>query len=183
MSMRPPVDRQRIEDFITRLGKAQARGRIYLVGGTAVVYRGLRGRTLDIDIAVESDEVPLLETIRRLKDELQVNVELVSPADFIPLPAGWENRSRFIGRFGELDAFYFDFDSIALTKIVRANERDLDDLVLLAKDGLVQLDALEQEVAAMLPQLGTGRYFNVDPAAVARNFAVIRQRIEQAGQG
>ena len=182
MRMRPLVDRQRIEDFLIRLGKSQTRGWIYLVGGTAVVYRGLRVRTLDIDIALEPDETQLLEAIRRLKDEVQVNVELASPADFIPLPSGWENRSRFIGPFGELDVFYFDFDSIALTKIVRANERDLDDLVLLAKDGLVQLQALEQEVAAMLPQLGTGRYFNVDPAAVARNFAAMRQRLQQLGQ-
>lgn len=181
--MRPPVDRRRIEDFLTRLGKSQMSGRIYLVGGTAVVYRGLRVRTLDIDIAIESGEAQLLEAVRRLKDELQVNVELASPEDFIPLPPGWEGRARFIGRFGNLDVFYFDFDSIALTKIVRANERDLDDLVLLAREGLVQLQALEQEVAAMLPQLGTGRYFNVDPAAVARNFEAVRQRIADAGQG
>ncbi|HEX6796798.1 MAG TPA: DUF6036 family nucleotidyltransferase [Ktedonobacterales bacterium] len=151
-------------------------------GGTAIVYRGLRGRTLGIDIAVDSDETRLLEAVRRLKDELQVNVELASPADFIPLPSDWENRAQFIGRFGTLDVFYFDFDSIALTKIVRANERDLDDLVLLAREGLVHLQALEQEVAAMLPQLGSGRYFNVDPAAVAHNFAAVRQRIADAEQ-
>lgn len=109
-------------------------------------------------------------------------MELASPADFIPLPSDWENRAQFIGRFGTLDVFYFDFDSIALTKIVRANERDLDDLVLLAREGLVHLQALEQEVAAMLPQLGSGRYFNVDPAAVAHNFAAVRQRIADAEQ-
>lgn len=41
MSMRPSVDRDRIEQFLSRLGSAtQHDARIYLVGGSALVHAG-----------------------------------------------------------------------------------------------------------------------------------------------
>lgn len=182
MSMRPPVDRARIAAFLSRLGSTNLSGRLFLAGGSALVYQGVRGGTLDIDIALESDnEAQLLETIRRLKDELQVNVELSSPGDFVPLPAGWHDRAQFIGRFGGLDVFSFDWYSIALSKLARGSERDLNDVVQLARDGLVSSDVLAQVVAETLPQLGTGRYFNIEPAAVRENLADVQQRLQGKG--
>lgn len=178
MSMRPPVDKQRIDEFLRRLGAERPSGRIFLVGGTAMVHQGLRGRTLDVDLTLEpDDDMELLQSIRRLKDEMQVNVEIVSPGDFIPLPAGWHDRSPYVGRYGNLDVFYFDFYSIVLSKIARANERDVDDVVLLIQRGFVDLAQLDATVQATLPLLGTGRYFNIAPDVVAANYAAIRQRL------
>ena len=43
MSMRAPADRARIEQFLERLGqRAHTPGRLYLVGGTTMVYEGFR---------------------------------------------------------------------------------------------------------------------------------------------
>src|SRR3972149_5710450 len=113
MSGRAPVDRQRIESFLRRLGEHyQGRGRLYLVGGTTIVFEGLRARTLDIDLTFEvdpADETQLVQAIRELKETLSVNVEQVSPADFIPLPAGYRDRCEFIGRVGGWDGFFFLF--------------------------------------------------------------------------
>jgi len=40
---REPVDRQRIEQFLTELGRRFRRpGKIFLVGGTTMVYEGFR---------------------------------------------------------------------------------------------------------------------------------------------
>lgn len=182
MSMRPPVDRERIEAFLSRLGSTNLPGRLYLTGGSALVLRGLRTGTLDIDIALESqDEAQLLEAIRHLKDELQVNVEMSSPADFVPLPAGWHDRAHFVGRFGALDVFYFDPYSVALSKLVRASERDLNDVVQLVRAGLIVPDTLAQVVADALPHFGTGHYFNIEPAAVQENLADIQRRLQEQG--
>lgn len=182
MSMRPPVDRVRIGEFLSRLGSTNLPGRLYLAGGSALVYQGVRGGTLDIDIALESDdEVRLLEVIRRLKDELQVNVELSSPADFVPLPAGWHDRAQFLRRFGALDVFVFDWYSIALSKLARGSERDLSDTERLVRDGLITLDELMRVVAEVLPQLGAGRYFNIEPSVVQENLAEVRQRLQEKG--
>jgi len=46
--MQNKVDRQRIELFLQRLGRLFTKsGRLYLVGGTTMVYEGLRQQTLD----------------------------------------------------------------------------------------------------------------------------------------
>ena len=79
MSPHQNVDRDRIRLFLERLAaRFQRPARIYLVGGTSLVYEKLREQSLDIDLAI--DVAPqfhseLLSAIRDLKDELSVNVE------------------------------------------------------------------------------------------------------------
>ena len=66
-----------------------------------MVYEGLRQQTLDITISIEvdnKDHSSFVEAVRDLKEQLSLNVEEVSPAEFIPLPKGYRERSPFIGR-------------------------------------------------------------------------------------
>jgi Nucleotidyltransferase of unknown function (DUF6036) len=96
------------------------------------VHRGIRpGQTLDIDIHITIDPADLTTEIAQLKQKLNMNIEFASPGDFIPLPAQWEARSEFIKRYGQVDAFYFDWYSIALSKTQRANRQDVLDVQLL----------------------------------------------------
>ena len=181
MSMRAPIDRERIEQFLKRLdATAHQAGRVFLVGGAVLVHGGLRGRTLDIDLVIEADnaasEQALLQAIRQIKDELQVNIERSSPADFIPLPGGWHERARWVGRYGRLEVFYFDYYSPALSKINRASERDLEDVALLLQRGLISLEGLDAAYQEIKPQLGMGKYFNADPAQFAVHYAIALQR-------
>src|SRR5207248_8036778 len=92
MSMRQSVTKADIEKFLTALGKAyRKQGRIYLAGGAALVHMGLRsGSTLDIDVVIETtNEDEMVTAIRRLVEQMQINIEFASPADFIPVPAQW----------------------------------------------------------------------------------------------
>jgi hypothetical protein len=109
MSMRPAVDKAAIESFLQQLGRTFLKpARLYLVGGAALVHLGVRpGFTQDIDIQVgEVNEGELIVAIQRLIQQMQVNVEFASPADFMPLPSQWETHARFIGRYGKIDVFY-----------------------------------------------------------------------------
>lgn len=116
MSSRPPVDHNRIEMFLQKLGQRfRQPGRDYLVGGTTMVFESFRQQTLDIDLTFELDathHASFVRSIRELKDELGANVEEVSPGDFIPLPKGHAERSQFIDRYGQLEVFHFDLYSI-----------------------------------------------------------------------
>ena len=48
MSQREEVDLRRIEQFLTALGlRFKRAGRVYLVGGTTLVWEGLRVQTID----------------------------------------------------------------------------------------------------------------------------------------
>jgi hypothetical protein len=161
MSFRPEVDRGRIEEFLRELGRAhRGPARLYLVGGTTMVYEGLRRTTVDIDLGIEVDPAQhssLMSAVARLKDRLGINVEEASPGDFIPLPAGWRDRSPYVGRFGQTDVFHFDPVSMALSKLGRGYEQDLEDVRALLAAGLLTADALEvgwQEIAPQLPARG-----------------------------
>jgi hypothetical protein len=54
----------------------------------------------------ESDA--MLRAIPSLKERLNVNVELASPDQFIPVPAGWEEWSPVITRIGRVTVHHYD---------------------------------------------------------------------------
>lgn len=140
MSMRPRVGRREIEQFLAEVGRTRQPGRLYLVGGAALVHAGIRfGETLDIDIQITIDPANLTTQIAQLKYRLNMNIKFASPGDFMPLPDQWEARSQFIGRYNQVDAFYFDWYSIALSKAQRANPQDIVDMQLLIRQGFVDL--------------------------------------------
>jgi hypothetical protein len=147
---------------------AHTSGRIYLARGAALVHsqvRGLGASTEDIDLKLDvADEQAVEDAIRQLKVRSSVNVELASPADFIPFPSNWESMSAYVGRYGGLDVFYFDWITLALAKIERCSSHDLHVIALLKQNGLIQRADLEIAFQAILPEPGHGRFFTVDPA-------------------
>ena len=176
MSMRPSVDKTAIESFLQQLGRAFRKpGRLYLVGGAALVHAGVRpGFTQDIDIQVSgANEGELIVAIQRLIQQLQINVEFASPADFIPLPSQWEMHAQYVGRYGGVDVFYFDFYSIALSKIERGNSRDIDDVKLLVQQGIITLNELDAAYREVLAQLGQGRYPRITPQRFSERYAAV----------
>ena len=175
MSFRPDVSRDDIEQFLQQFGRlSQQPGRLYLAGGAELVHSGLRGEggtTVDIDLRMDVSDTSAAETIiRQLMRQLGVNVEFASPADFIPLPSDWAMRSPFVGRYGNTDVFYFDYYALALSKISRGTSRDLSDIVLLAEHGLIVREELEAAYQQVLPQLGHGRFFNIDPTVFTEHY-------------
>ena len=177
--MRPPIDRLRVHYFLVKLGiEFHYPARLYLVGGTTLVYEGLRQQSLDIDISYEvadEHEAEFAQVIRRLKDEMQINVELASPGDFIPLPSGWKERARFVGRFGQVDVFHFDLYSTALSKIERGREGDYEDVLAMLRMGQITFDDLQRTFQSITPRLER-ESLKRDPARFKRNFAVLEQR-------
>jgi len=177
MSMRPSVDKTAIESFLQQLGRAFRKpGRLYLVGGAALVHAGVRpGFTQDIDIQVSgANEGELIVAVQRLIQQMQINVEFASPGDFIPLPSQWEMHAQYVGRYGGVDVFYFDFYSIALSKIERGNSRDIDDVKLLVQQGIITLNELDAAYGEVLAQLGQGRYPRITPQRFSERYTAVR---------
>ena len=63
----------------------------------------------------------MFEAIALLQDELDLNVELTVPDQFVPPLPGWRERSPFIARYGEVDFYHYDFYGQALAKIERSH--------------------------------------------------------------
>ena len=179
--MRPPIDRLRVHYFLVKLGiEFHYPARLYLVGGTTLVYEGLRQQSLDIDISYEvadEHEAEFARVIRRLKDEMQINVELASPGDFIPLPSGWKERAKYVGRFGQVDVFHFDLYSTALSKIERGREGDYEDVLAMLRGGQITFEDLQRTFDNIMPRLER-ESLKRDPARFKRNFAVLAKRYQ-----
>ena len=97
--MRALVSRERIELLMRRIGRAASGpGRVYFTGGASAVLVGWRETTVDVDVRLDPEPPRLLMEVPAIKEELALNLELASPADFIPELPGWRERSRFIHR-------------------------------------------------------------------------------------
>ena len=152
--MREAVTEPRLRAFMRAIAaEAREPGRVYLTGGASAVLHGWRESTLDIDISIVPDSDRILRAIPDVKERLRVNVELASPADFVPPLPGWEERSPFIALEGPISFHHYDFYTQALSKLERAHRKDLLDVGAMIRDDLVdprRLFSLFEEVEPLL---------------------------------
>jgi hypothetical protein len=165
--MRDLADAERIRRFMRALaGAARTDARVYLAGGATAVLLGWRLTTIDVDVTFVPDDDPLLRAIPAIKEALRLNVELASPANFLPVPDGWEERGRFIEQIGKLTFFHFDLQAQALAKIERGHTQDLADVEQMRHRGLIDPAAVREYFARMEPNLY--RFPAIDPPTLRR---------------
>ncbi len=165
--MRRLTDAERLRAFLQALARAtDAACRLYLTGGGTAVLLGWRPTTIDVDVKLVPEPDALLRAIARLKDELEINVELASPADFIPELPGWEDRSLFIMQEGKLAVFHYDLYAQALAKIERGHAQDMTDVREMLGRGLVERARLLELFGRIEPELH--RYPALDPRGFRR---------------
>lgn len=165
--MRRVADEERIRRFMRALGAAaDAEARLYFTGGASAVLLGWRSSTIDVDIRVIPELDSLFRVLPRLKEELELNIELASPSDFIPELPGWEMRSRFVAREGKVSFFHYDLYAQALAKIERGHAQDIADVKMMLKDGLVDPEQLRQRFEEIFPKLY--RYPAIDAGSFRR---------------
>ncbi len=160
--MREPADLTRIHRFMCALGE-EARGdtRVYFTGGATAVLHGWRTTTVDVDVIFVPERDELYRVLPDLKERLRLNVELASPADFIPVHPEWEARSPFIAREGRVSFHHFDLYAQALSKIERGHVQDVEDVREMLGRGLVQGAQLAAYFDAVAPNLY--KYPALDP--------------------
>lgn len=138
---------------MTILGReAKGAGRIYFTGGASALLIGWRASTVDIDIRLDPEPSGVFEAIAKIKRELNVNIELASPQDFLPPLPGWRDRSVFIGKRGQILFYHYDFTAQALSKLSRGYDRDVRDVQAMYARQLFSLSDLSDELAAIEPE-------------------------------
>ncbi len=158
---------------------SQQPARLYLVGGAVLIDLGLRATTLDVDFVAEADDPRALEeledAIRHLKDEMDINVEPASPADFLPIPSTALGQSRYVDRFGSLSVYYYHLPSLVISKAARALERDLDDVERLVRSGEVAWSDVEETWRGM--RASRSGWLRHEPAEIEKRLALLRERL------
>jgi hypothetical protein len=164
--MRQRVDAERIRRFMEAFGRESRRETtVYFAGGASAVIEGWRATTADVDLKIIPDD-DAFRILPRLKEALQLNVELATPSDFIPELPKWKERSPHIARIKRTDFHHVDFYSQALAKIERGLDQDLADVREMVRRGLVDPAEALRLYAAIEPLLG--RYPAIDPGTFRR---------------
>ena len=165
--MREVADTARIQRFMRAFAEeADADTRVYFTGGATAVLYGWRATTIDVDIRFVPERDRLYRAIQPLKERLHLNVELAAPSDFIPVPAGWEDRSPFISRDGRVSYHHYDLYAQALAKIERGHAQDVADVEEMIRRVLIDRAAALAYFERIEPDLY--RYPAIDPRAFRR---------------
>jgi hypothetical protein len=155
------------------------RAQLYLVSRTSHLAEGWCERVPALELAGDARGAELGEAVREAGRTLGVDLVWESPADVIPLPAGWEERSRtaIIGQRGDVNAVelrHFDPYSVVLRLIARGDEPDYVAALEYVRHEWVEPARLEGLLAEVVPRM-TNQTLAQDPAEFRRKFKGLRQ--------
>jgi hypothetical protein len=171
-----PVTSLALKSFLRKLGERIPHpATLYLLGGSALCLLGSPRETLDVDYSLETGAQEIEEIINAVATELKMDLEAVPLAEFIPLPPDSGSRRRFIGHYGRLEVYIFDLYSIALSKIARGFESDLEDVQFLLNQNLINLRELEGYFQTVLPD---ARHLDIDPQEFQAYFDELKRHLK-----
>jgi Nucleotidyltransferase of unknown function (DUF6036) len=148
----------------------------YLLGGSALCLLGSSRETLDVDCEIEGLSREIDQDFKRIAEELNLDLEFTPLGEFIPLPPEAEKRRRFVGRFGKVEVYIFDLYSIALSKIARGFESDLEDVQFLLDQKLIEWKTLEEYFKVILPQ---AKETDINPVEFKQYFQTLKRKISK----
>jgi len=173
-----PVTEKNLKAFLRRLSERYpGPATFYLLGGSALCLLGSPRTTLDVDYIFEvapEDTARFQAVLTELATEMRLDLDDVPLAEFIPLPPAAHERRQLVGRFGQLAVYVFDPYSIALSKIARGFEADLEDVIFLWREGLIEFGELEHHFRAVLPRAAKAV---IIPQEFEDYFEEVRRRI------
>jgi hypothetical protein len=155
------------------------RDRLYLVSRTSHLAEGWCDRVPALELAGDAGGAELGEAVQEAAQKQGVGVVWESPADIIPLPAGWQDRS-LTATIGQGDAGnvlelrHFDPYSVVLRLIARGDEPDYVAALEYVLHGWVEPARLESLLTEVVPRM-TNQTLAQDPAEFRRKFKGLRQ--------
>jgi len=156
-----------------------APARLYLVSRTSHLAEGWCDRVPAFELAGDAGRADLADAVREAGRAVGAGLVWESPADVIPLPAGWEERSRPAmiaggGTGTALELRHFDPYSVVLRLIARGDEPDYVAALEYVLHGWVEPPRLEGLLGEVLPRM-TNQTLAQDPAEFRRKFKGLRQ--------
>ncbi|MBI3538502.1 MAG: hypothetical protein HY070_13210 [Chloroflexi bacterium] len=174
------VDRATIHEFLVRLGAAShSPALVYLIGATSQVFEGWRDYAEQLEFSVElasEERTAFQEVVRDLQTRMEIRLSEESPGDVIPLPAGYADRVRPIGKvsFGQLRVHHFDPYSVAFRLIVRGDEQDYSVVLTFLQHDWLRVDEMNSLLTDLLPRFSS-ETIQQDPAEFRRKFKGLLQ--------
>lgn len=172
------ISLSQIETFFQTLAERYSEpAALYLIGGGALMLLGSLRPTVDVDyVGVDIPELwsELQRVIDQLAREMQLDIEAVPYKEMIPLSTDSARRHILVGEYGLLRVFVFDPQALALGKLDRGSESDLEDICFLIQQDFITLAQLEQQMHEAILR---ARQFDLNPNALRENLALVKQML------
>lgn len=170
------ITRPVLLNYLRRLAQAYGgAGTIDLIGETSQVYESWRRWTAKIELASDVASPSRFATAQsNIAGKMGLQVIDEFPGDLIPLPAGYQQRSRTIATFGDLAIRHFDPYATAFRFIARGDEPDYHLVLAFVRHGWIDLHELDERLEALLPQFSM-QTIQQDPAEFRRKYKGLLQ--------
>lgn len=167
------LTREKLEAFLAEVGRRYPQSaQLYLIGGSALTLLGSPRPTLDVDyVGDDLQKNELQRIIDEVARDMHIEVDAVPIDGFIPLSGYAQERSLNIGHFGNLHVYVFDPYAIALSKVDRGFDTDIEDILFLIRQGNISLRELELLVYAALERADE---FGLDARAMLKHLQEVR---------
>lgn len=170
------LESEQILDFLDKLGKrVPDTTALYLLGGSALCLLGSPRPTLDIDYVgddLKKDGFQIL--MEEIAQEIGLDVEAVPIDRFIPALIGSRERNQYYRTFGNVAVYIFDPYSIALSKVDRGFDTDIEDVVFLLRQGYINIEALEIFIRESITH---AHEFDIIPDEIRSHLDAVRKRL------
>ena len=163
---------EEIRNFLNRLGQQYPQPvKLYLLGGSALCFLGSPRRTVDIGCVVELSTKEFKDTVDVVANELHVEVEIIPIDEFIPLPSNATARHHNVEKFGSIEVYIFDPYSIALSKLARGFDTDIQDVLFLLQQSIIEIGILTKFVKDAIPVAWD---YDIDPNELRTHLEVVK---------
>lgn len=175
--MEDAANTSKLYAFLTAVGQRLSSSEaLSLLGGSGLHLLGSNRPTLDIDFAGEEiSDSELRLVMEQVAADMDIQLEAVPLHLFVPLPSGSDERHIHVGTFGNLRVFVFDPYSIALSKLDRGFDSDIEDVVFLVRERFVKLETLGGIVADAAKSAAA---YDLNPGQMRAHLDLVKQAVE-----
>jgi hypothetical protein len=177
------IDLQKSKNFFQAVdGQFERPATIYLVGETSQLFEGWQRWITHLDFfcnAAESEQSNLNTILTDVAESMGINIVVEFPGDVVPLPEGYDSRSRALTETDwaatlKLDFLHFDPYSVSFRFIARGGQTDYDLVLRYLENGWINQPELEARLEKLLPEM-TFETIQQDPAEFRRRYAGLMQ--------
>ena len=148
-----------LENFLQLIADLDTEIELFAIGGTAMVLANIKEATKDIDFLTTLDYKTLSKLFKLAGLEETDNTKLCNKwflsntrIDIfydeyilgISLPDDWRKLSEHIRNIGKVKLFILNWYDIIITKIVRSEKRDIEDILKIIKRKKLDFNKLKQ---------------------------------------
>lgn len=148
-----------LDIFLNLLADLNEPVKLFAIGGTAMVLKGIKAATKDIDFLTDEkyEKINRLFTLAGLKEEspqkicniwrldkIRIDIFYDSFIMGIKFPDDWEKLSEKVKEVGKVELYILNWYDLIITKISRSEERDIQDILDIIKTQKLNFNFLKE---------------------------------------